>query len=619
MGVACRSPVESPVATLRPDPEGPARAGTAADAFTPTGVRLRSDSGETRPNIVWIVLDALRAGNLSCYGYERQTSPHLDALAARGVLFEQNYAQANFTRFSTASYMTGRFFPVHSLYSTNWRFVFRTPPEGEKLFSETLRENGYHAVAVTSHPYIAPGTRFWESFDHVDWVPPTSDDEVYADLRDLNEVVFRQLESLRDHPFFLYVHALDTHFPHDLRSPYDRWLDPNVPQPIEPPYTLGEQEYLRGLHDGSALLADEEVGKLLTRLAESGLGENTIIVVTSDHGDLLGEDGETLEHPSWVTTDELFHVPLIVAGPGLPPGRRVSGLTQSADIVPTLHELLRLDGEATYDGKTLLPLIRGTRAASPHRYVFGRGTTPADDGMPLLVLRGERYRYELDPGNGTERLWAAPDRLGHRRDVLSQAPEVAEEMRSYLEERILPLWKRYERLPRSSPRLFVVGMPGRAEPREAYVVSGLEDSSSRDDKWTLGTTSIRSFADQEDAPPLRLVLEVPHGTYDVDIEVPSGFRAGRLGSAVLVRAEDETLFRKVIADAPDTVTSRYVGLGRYVIGDGRFEVELDEADREHLAAVKSFRFRPPGASAAHESDAERSRQEQQLRALGYIQ
>ncbi|MCP4643418.1 MAG: sulfatase-like hydrolase/transferase, partial [bacterium] len=262
-------------------------------------------------------------------------------------VFERAYAQANQTRFSVPSYMTGRYFPVFATSGGGWREMFRTPPEEEQLLPAILRDNGYETAVASAHPWVSNDeSRLWGSFD-----------EGYyrgGELAGLNQWVFSWLEKRSDRPFFLYIHATDTHFPHYPRPGHDEWIDRQAYRDRHSvgysmdgkTFTEAEQEVLRALHDGSIHYADACIGELTEKLASLSLLENTILIVDADHGDALAEDGVTLGHTDDVTRDEVFHVPLVMAGPGIPRGCRVNALVENVDVVPTLIQLLQLDTTA---------------------------------------------------------------------------------------------------------------------------------------------------------------------------------------------------------------------------------------------------------------------------------
>lgn len=582
-------------------------------------VSPRSTTGDRRPNVVWIILDACRAGNLSGYGYERNTAPYLAALGERGVTFEQHFAQSNHTLPSVSSYLTGRFFPVLALGDSDWKRLYRTPAPEEQLLPAIMRNNGYHTAIFTSHPYFGPRTRAWRSFDHRVYLPAEDPEAGYADLESLNAAVLPWVRENADVPFFLYLHALDTHLPHHPVPPHDRWLDhPSEWRDNTRPFSAEYREHLRGLHDGSIHFSDTQIGRLFEQLESLGLLDNTVVMVGSDHGDLLGEDGETLGHPVDVTTDELYHVPWIMAGPGLPRGRRVESLTQNVDIVPTLIELLELQTDARTDGKSLSPLLSAAAEPSLHEYVFSTAGDGSDDDPPVLVLRGNDYRYQLDPATGEQHLWRVPDLLVTREDEIAGAPEDAARMRRFVEQKILPRWREYAALDRGSPAEFIVPLPPAAEPQEAYALLGDEHwGSPIDDRWTLREGMLRSCGFAEDAPPITFRLDVPSGRFCVQAALLGAPPGRPYDSAVAIRTTGDPEYRTFRAGS-DSIDFSYVELGAYDVDGNGFEITLDEADRQSWALVYGFRFIPTDGPDASLPGGPTDGRLEQLRSLGYV-
>ncbi len=585
-----------------------------------------------RPNVIWIVADALRAHNLSCYGYERPTSPNIDKLANEGVLFEDNFTQGMWTVLSVPSYMTGRYFPVFSHEPAMAYEVSREPPPGEHLLPDVMKQNGYETALISSHAWFTPNSRLYKTFDEGIIVKSANRQRLYyAPFEEVNNVVFSWLAKPHERPFFLYVHTMDTHFPHVLDPPHDKWLiegytsdrieNGRVVDKKGARFSDTDKKQLRGLYDGSILYADEHIGALVHKLEELDLLENTIIIIGSDHGELLGEDGTSYGHVER-SHDWQMRVPLVMAGPGLPRGVRVSALTENADIFPTLIELLGLNTDARTDGKSLVPLLSRRPGAGPlHRYVFAKYMTGGYDGSIGYILRDKQYKYEFMPDSNTDRLYRVPDTVPRREDLREMEPEIVAAMRQYIQDNLVPLREEYESLPttaifyslHSSIRDIV-------EPKEAVLFerAGVTRDNSTDNRWSLSIGPKYLWASwEEDAPPITLRLEVPNGTYRAYMHImsSSSFSQQKPASAFLVKAEDDTEFKRV-EEASRPPTNRgfmFVSIGEYQIEDGSFDVTLDDADEEHWAIVRRFLLIP--RSGEQHADEERLRR---LRGLGYL-
>ena len=591
-----------------------------------TGGESGSSSEGRKPNVIWICLDALRAKNLSCYGYDRPTSPHIDRLAARGVLLEQNYSQGAWTSVSVPSYMTGRYFPAQCVYMRNAPDLYLRPPEQEVLFPAIMAANGYRTVLFAVSPYFGPKSRLHESFQEAT-VLPAPEGRAYASFETLNQHVLPWIESCGETPFFLYMHLLDTHFPHYIEPPFDRWLDLSYESPVikggvpvsyDATFSAMDQEYLRGLYDGSIRYADEQVGALIARLDALGLTERTIVIISSDHGEALGEDGRSWGHRG-LFNDENIHVPLIVSGPGLPRGRRVPSLTENADIVPTLIELLSLDNPAEPDGKSLLSVIAGPGAEAVHEY-----TVTFLVGQ--IMIRDAAYKYVRCLDSNRELLLRVPDLLGKREEVGAQNHGEAAKRRQFVEERLMPRYNSYRALPFGPPsgtfEMKAYAMD--AEPKDAFVgAAASKGSLHSDNRWTYKhqDCSYWSNAQQEDAPPITLHFRVPNGHYQARIEMycRSDYN-GRPASALRVKAEHSPQFTKIVSEEGQSGYC-YIDIGRYHVRDESFDLTIDEGDPAYWAYFRqvSLTVIPAGDNVTTTAPtAEDAESLEQFRALGYL-
>ena len=603
----------------------------AGEAFLGAAWAQPPDGMASKPNIVWFLLDACRAENLSCYGYDRATSPCLDRLAAEGAVFEQNYAQAFGTTASVPSYMTGRYFPASCLETGNWRDMFRIPPGHERLLREMLRENGYDTLLVSAHPWITPNCRLWKAFDERVSVEPDSDGEPYASFEQLNRAISSLLDRERQRPFFLYVHALDTHFPHRLDPPYDRWVDKTYESPSirngvwghahGNPFTARDRELLRALHDGSILYTDTALGACLEGLKSRGLYDGTLFIVGADHGEALGEDGTQAGHG--FDCHEVMHVPLILSGPGVPAGVRVKHLTQNADIVPTLADLLRLRTTAAFDGVSLVPVVQSGGVPPVHKHVFAKVPPSVYDGQPVCVLRDTQFTYTYDTASAAERLYLAPDRLASRRDCSMAYPNETAARRQLVLSEFVPLSTSYQALPYAPPSWpFTEDLAAaRATPPDAIVVipDGVElpAKTHEDNRWVHADGKIWSTAWREDAPPLTLTFDVPGGTYRVLLELYSNKdHYGHPAASLRVKAGNDAGFKQITEDSGKGFV--FVDVGECTVNNGQFSITLDEAGQRHWAILRRVRFVPRDGREEDESAESVEERERRLRALGYL-
>jgi len=315
----------------------------------------RTSSSPERPNVVLIVMDTLRADRLSTYGYERPTSPNLDQLAARGLTFEQAHSTASWTWPSTASILTGLQPAMHGVQNGDACYL----SDQLETLAEVAQRQGLTTGAWSGNPLIVPDKNFDQGFEFF----------VHAKgaLRKSNLFVpsaLEWIESTGDTRFFLYLHLVDPHAPAfpmaagrsrfasgvpDDFSPraineYDAMLrdgeghapdgTPITDQVVPPDH----QRWISDLYDAEVWTGDAWLGRILEQLERSGLSDRTIVAFTSDHGEELFDHG-TLTHGRTLYR-EVVHVPLVLAGPGIPTGTRIETAVSNRHVAPTLARLM---------------------------------------------------------------------------------------------------------------------------------------------------------------------------------------------------------------------------------------------------------------------------------------
>lgn len=288
----------------------------------------RSADGPTPPrsNLILVSVDTLRPDHLGAYGYDRPTSPELDAFAAAGAVFEQAVSTALWTLPSHASMLTGRYPANHGLRGLGSR-----PEDGVPTLAEALRAAGYRTVAFVNSTYFAERYGMRRGFDAFEYVKEDKS-QVRPSLVTLNAANW--LAAVDDEPFFLFLHVYDVHsdyralprFSRMFLRPYEGRFDGSTEQLIDVQdegARIGPADIRRliDLYDAGIRQTDMVLGQLFDLLDELELADHTLVIVTSDHGEEFFERGSVL-HGSGMY-DELFRVPLLVRGPGVPPGVRV--------------------------------------------------------------------------------------------------------------------------------------------------------------------------------------------------------------------------------------------------------------------------------------------------------
>lgn len=584
---------------------------------------------------------------MRCFGYERETSPNIDALAARGAVFEQHFTQGAVTVISVPTYMTGRYFPSPCIgeYGSFDEYTHvKLPHPNERLLPDVLRDNGYITAMFTqAGVWFSNSDRLPRAFDQFIGLQPGKPPLVT--FEEVNAAVAEFLDQPFTKPFFLYLHTWDTHFPHNLLPPYDRWIDPaydtsvmeqsntyNARRKDKQPFGDADIAYLRALHDGSILYADAQIGKLADLLDAKRFLDNTIFIVGADHGEGLGEDGKTVGHVGGLTFDEITHVPLVMAGPGIPAGARITQRTENIDLFPTLAELLDLKTDAVIDGKSLLPLVRGEDVPALHSFVFTKAAGMHD----LISMRGSRFRYDYHIPSERAWLYPLPDHIATRENVLQQYPEIATEMRRVLIEKMAPRWRERERLPIMASILTLHKNLAQGDSSKQAVIQNVPGQhplnfGQDDNKWLLfqGQLFAASFA--EDTTPLEIHAEIENGVYRMLLEMFSAADyGGHPASSVAITLPGDTAPRVIASPPVSEPKGRYVyvDLGTHAIEKGVLDATIDDGDRSHWSGVKSIvlvsQFEKAQAEFSRLFDWEAASQDEisvsieQLDALGYI-
>jgi arylsulfatase A-like enzyme len=412
------------------DPD-PRPLGTLDDVLA---LRQRSDL-----NVLFVLVDTLRADRLHAYGYERETSPNLDALAATGVRFAQQVSQSSWTKCSMASLWTG-LYPVR----TRVLRAYDALPPDARMPAEIFQEAGYLTAAIWRNGWIGPSFGFSQGFEI--YLSPRSRRRDSARIRRLenpnislqgddSDILVSALEFLRAHGherWFLYLHLMDVH-----------------------QYTYDEEAALFGTsysdsYDNSIRWVDSLLGHLFDELGRRGLRERTLVVFSSDHGEAFGEhDGEGHARNVY---GEVTQTPLILSFPfRLEPGIVVEARSENVDLWPTVLELVGLPPLPDADGRSLVPQI----------VAAGRGEAmPDGDGVafaqidqtwgrteqrprPMVAMNQGRWRliYRAAAPNRSE-LYDKLEDPREQQDLAAEQPEriepLKEEASAYLQSRPPP-------------------------------------------------------------------------------------------------------------------------------------------------------------------------------------
>ena len=368
-------------------------------------------------NVILVSLDTLRADRLGCYGYGRDVSPFLDLVADESVVFERAYSPSSYTLPAHASIFLSQYVSGHGVL----RKKDRIPQEATTL-AEVLRAEGFRTLGAYSGPYMHSDYGFDQGFEKYRLAARKGGK---ADAAKVNRLASAWLTDIEDDErFFLFLHYFDVHDPfiesHPVRGSqaregFERFdsVDPtkglrrekdlrNVAasrrDPDKP--ALGnflsdeEKSFISERYDDGVAYLDYHLGELFRELQLRGLLENTLVVVTSDHGEMLFDHEEIVGHGRYLH-ESLIRVPLLIRLPGATARGRVTAPVSTIDIFPTVLAALGIDHDLDLQGRTL-DLHRADR-------IKGRPLLSEVDNA-VAVIDGEWKLYE-DPGRGWSRVY----------------------------------------------------------------------------------------------------------------------------------------------------------------------------------------------------------------------
>jgi Arylsulfatase A and related enzymes len=397
-------------------------------------------------NIVLIALDTQRADHLGCYGYEKNTSPFIDSIARRGVLFERCYAPNIPTHPSFTTMLSGKEAITHNIINIGGGVPIE---KGVRLLPEILKEHGWATAAVDSM-----GRHFSRGFDeYLTYEWDRSNPQVLRKAETVNEKALPLIERLiaQPKPFFLFLHYWDPHTPYLPPPAYRNRFYPKDRDPYDPnnhsmDYAwkweafkwyfhdwipgITDSEYVINLYDGETAYMDRHLRSVFKALEP--VQDDTLVILTADHGEIMDEQLGFFDHHGLYEGN--IHVPLIFYWPGkLPRGKRVPGFVQNLDIAPTLLELAGIVDKDRMEGKSLLPTVFGLRDGNYEVLYFSEATWEVK-----RAIRTERWKLidsiEQDPhGRPMQELFDLANDPTEQRNVASQYPEVVAELKAQLD------------------------------------------------------------------------------------------------------------------------------------------------------------------------------------------
>ena len=385
----------------------PARAGaTAAVALTVAVLlglglvyALRRRTPPVR-GVLLISIDTCRADHLGCYGFPAPTTPHIDALAEESVLFENAISPCPLTLPAHCSMLTGAIPPRHGARDN---LHYQLAPRNVTL-AEILRGQGFTTAAVIGAFVLESQFGLSQGFDTYD--ERFEKEDVAPDIAErrgaeVSRHAVEWLESHQDERFFMFLHYYDPHTPYEPPEPF-------------------AARFAADPYAGEIAYADHCIGQVIERLKALGLYDSALILVTSDHGEMLGEHGE--EEHGYFIYEGAVKVPLICRLPGAAVRGRVRARVGLVDIVPTLCSLLGLPAPAGVQGEDVTLRFPGQGVKTAGRGIYCESLTPSKYGAASLLglvadrwkyvhtVRPELYDLSLDPGESNDLVAEQPER-----------------------------------------------------------------------------------------------------------------------------------------------------------------------------------------------------------------
>ncbi|MFH1279833.1 MAG: sulfatase [Candidatus Eisenbacteria bacterium] len=405
--------------------------------------------GGSRPNVVVVTIESLRADHLGCYGYDLPTSPHLDRFAAESIRFDRAYSVTSWTLPSHAALLTGMYPSAVQVTEPHHKLS-----DSYATLAETLAEEGYHTAAFVSGPFLRTPYNLNQGFALYDDGPSAVTQETaHGDVTNpsMERAVTAFLRSRPEEPFFLFAYFWDVHYDFIPPPPYDTMFVTADMEPfdgtgfesnneIRPDMSPERFRYLVSQYDGEIRSTDEMFGRLFGVLREEGLWENTAILVTADHGEEFFEHGaKGHKHNLHVET---LHVPLLFKPPGLFEPAVDGRVASLIDVAPTVLGLCGVRPPEGVAGRSLLaPAEDAPRELfyelylTYYGYVIGGGFAGTKTFDSFALRKGGRKYIRL-PMKGGERLYDVLGDPAERQDLSDSLAAELPDFRAKVEEYI---------------------------------------------------------------------------------------------------------------------------------------------------------------------------------------
>lgn len=396
-----------------------------------------------QPDIILITIDALRADHLGVYGYDRPTSPSIDAFARGAVVVRDHISQAPYTKASMASLFTGLFPTTHKVVTTSVTFaaamtghVATTLPTTDVLdveistLAEQLAAAGYQTVGLDTNPFLLREFGFAQGFADYEFLSDES--SVFSSAADVAARALQVIDRRdRSRPLFVWFHLMEPHSPYTPAESFRHMFPARSPPLLVPPDTMPPWIVLNGssdahlyeaLYDAEIREADDALGAFFAGLRSRRAFDSSIVVLTADHGEEFFDHGG-FEH-NRTLYEEMIRVPLIVAAPGLEPGIR-EVQTQAVDVMPTLLVQAGARVPDGLHGADIWSVLQGRSRGERYAYSEIAGTLYSlrtREWKLISSLQGAHhlYRINMDPREREDLAGTHPEETERYRDLLTK-------------------------------------------------------------------------------------------------------------------------------------------------------------------------------------------------------
>jgi len=398
----------------------------------------------TRQKVILITVDSLRADHLNCLGYDKPTTPNIDALARKGVLFSKAFSNGGGSATSFPSIMTSTYASMNIPSNRHNAFWIKLSEKWSTI-AEVLKHAGFYTAAFKNFKddlcSIFGYNKGFDLFDEIIHLNDKTIDKMYRKIRYLQGYKYVRANKINQRAiswcnktkenFFLWLHYMDVHLPY---NPKNISL-PNRIQTIKlvkkmqnEPDHLSQQEIekVTDLYDAEIRYLDSRIGELLSKLMKIGIApDETLFILLSDHGDQFMEHGEFGHGRLY---DEVLHVPLILCGPDIKRNTVIQEQVSLLDVAPTITHLLGIETVETFCGTSLLPLVEGENGKTSH--------VISEEIGQDYSCRTQNWKYIRHDRSDTYELYNLQVDPKEKLNVLYEYPEIVEELDQILNQHI---------------------------------------------------------------------------------------------------------------------------------------------------------------------------------------